>query len=177
MSSRCSVSRDAPPASCCGGDAPKDWMRLAFAVVVAMQSMVLGLAINLSPPFGKARPILHGLLAALALLVFFLAGLPLVRDAWARARARRVSIEQFFLAGIAGAFAASVHSSLTGQGAIYYEVVALLIAIHTFGHLLGERRRAAALASADALRREFDACVVLRGETEERVSAASVRPG
>ncbi len=152
-------------------------MRLALAVAVAMQSMVLGLAINLSPPFGKARPILHGLLAALALLVFFLAGLPLVREAWARARARRVSIEQFFLAGIAGAFAASVHSSLTGQGAIYYEVVALLIAIHTFGHLLGERRRAAALASADALRREFDACVVLRGETEERVSAASVRPG
>lgn len=152
-------------------------MRLALAVAVAMQSMVLGLAINLSPPFGAARPVLHGLLAALALLVFFLAGLPLVREAWACTRARRVSIEQFFLAGIAGAFAASVHSSFTGQGAIYYEVVALLIAIHTLGSLLGERRRAAALASAGALRREFDTCAVLRGETEERVSAASVRPG
>lgn len=152
-------------------------MRLALAVAVAMQSMVLGLAINLSPPFGRARPVLHGLLAALALLVFFLAGLPLLREARARAREGRVSIEQFFLAGIVGAFAASVHSSLTGQGAIYYEVVAVLVAIHTLGSLLGERRRAAALASAGALRREFDTCSVLHGETEARVSAASVKPG
>jgi heavy metal translocating P-type ATPase len=152
-------------------------MRLALAVVVAIQSMVLGLAINLSPPFGKARPILHGLLAALALLVFFLAGLPLLREAWARAREGRASIEQFFLVGIVGAFAASVHSSLTGQGATYYEVVAVLVAIHTLGSLLGERRRAEALASSGALRREFDTCTLFRGETETRVPTASVKPG
>jgi heavy metal translocating P-type ATPase len=152
-------------------------MRLALAVAVAMQSMVLGLAVNLSPPFGKARPVLHGLLAALAALVFLLAGLPLLREAWARAREGRASIEQFFLAGIAGAFAASVHSSLTGQGAIYYEVVALLVAIHTLGSLLAERRRAAALASAGALRREFDACTLLRGEREELAPSSAVKPG
>ncbi|MFZ4693823.1 MAG: heavy metal translocating P-type ATPase [Verrucomicrobiia bacterium] len=175
--SSCCATKTATP-SCCGdGTTPKDWMRLALAVVVAMQSMVLGLAINLSPPFGKARPILHGLLAALALLVFFLAGLPLLREAWARAREGRASIEQFFLVGIVGAFAASVHSSLTGQGATYYEVVAVLVAIHTLGSLLGERRRAEALSSAGALRREFDTCTVFHGETEARVPTPSVKPG
>ena len=44
MASCCATTPVTP--SCCGsGASPKDWMRLALAVAIAMQSMVLGLVV------------------------------------------------------------------------------------------------------------------------------------
>lgn len=137
-----------------------DWIRLGVGAVVAGQSMVFGLAVNLSPPDGPTRLILHAVLAAAAVIVFLLVGGPVVAEAARGAFARRVNVEQFFLLGMAGAFGASVHSTLTGQGGIYYEVVAVLLAIYTLGTLVGAKRREAALASAEAYRRGFATAVV-----------------
>jgi Cu+-exporting ATPase len=169
------------PASCCPADsAPRremEWLRLGLAALIAVQSMTFGLAVNLSPPAGRARLVIHGVLAFLAVAVFFLVGLPLAREAWRQTRAGRAGIEQLFLLGMAGAFFASLSSTWTGKGAIYYEVVAVLVAIYTFGRILAERRQRAVLAAAQTLRVEFESCVRLRNGQEEPVAAAAVRPG
>jgi len=154
MSSCCACSESPCPADPTAGE----WFRLAVAGLVAGQSMIFGLAVNLSPPSGPARLILHGVLAVSAVLVFLLAGLPVWREAVAALRRGRIVIEQLFLVGMAGAFGASIHSTITGYGHIYYEVVAILVAIYTFGRLIGERRRRAALDAARALGEEFDVC-------------------
>lgn len=125
---------------------------MGFAALVAAQSMIFSLAINLSPPLGSTRTILHCALALSAIGVFALLGGPILRAAWQP----RIVMEQLFLAGIFGAFAASIYCSLTGVGHVYYEVVAVLLAIYTFGRTLGESRRQQALTAAAQLGREFD---------------------
>lgn len=154
------------------------WLRLVIATVVAAQSMIFSLAVNLSPPEGRTHLIVHGLLALSAVAVFFLVGGDLLRGALRAARSGRVVIEQLFLAGIAGAFFASLHCSLTGVGHVYYEVVAILLAIFTFGKVLGEQRREAAREAARRIGSEFSVCeVILPGGKTTEISVAGLREG
>jgi heavy metal translocating P-type ATPase len=151
---------------------------MAFAALVAGQSMILGLAVNLSPPAGSARLTLHAALAVSAIVVFLLVGLPLARAALGAAARGRIAFEQLFLMGILGAFGASVVSSLTGAGHVYYEVVAILLAIYTFGRVIGDRRRAAALEAARALGEEFDTCERVNPDgSTTRTPAREIRAG
>jgi Cu2+-exporting ATPase/Cu+-exporting ATPase len=174
MSTCCACSN--PPTAATRGAG--EWTRLAIAALVAGQSMIFSLAVNLSPPDPSSRWVIHGVLAASAVAVFLLAGLPILREAWDAARHGRIVIDQLFLAGIAAAFGVSVHSTLTGYGSIYYEVVAILVAISMFGKLVGERRRQAALEAAKALGREFETCERLTccGSTET-VNASTIEAG
>ena len=154
------------------------WLRFGIAGLVAAQSMVLGLAINLSPPQGLARTVTHTLLGFGAVVVFALVGGPVCREAWAQARARRFGMEQLFLIGILGAFFASLVTTFTGQGSVYYEVVTILLAIYTFGRIIGDNRRAAAWEAAKTLEKEFSQCDRLTAEGRiERVAVAVVQPG
>lgn len=156
----------------------RTWLRLGMAGLLAAQAMIFSLAVNLSPVTGTAHAIIHGALALSALGVFLLAGLPILRESWAAARSGRIVFEQFFLLGIAGAFAASVHSSLTGEGHVYYEIVAVLVAIYTFGTLLARRRRDALRDSISKLGAAFDFCERLDGGGRtERISVDRVAAG
>ena len=145
-----------------------DIFRLAVAFAVAALSMVFGMVANMSQLQGSARLVVHCALAASAVAVFLLAGLPILRSAVAALRERRIVIEQLFLLGIAGAFVASVQSTITGYGHVYYEVVAILVAVYTLGKLVGARRRSAAIEAARSLGSQFDVCERLRddGQTE-----------
>ncbi len=156
----------------------RNWLRLGLAALLAGQAMTFSLAVNLSPVTGTTRWVIHGILAASAVGVFLLAGLPILRESWAAARHGRIVFEQLFLAGIIGAFAASVHSSLTGEGHIYYEVVAVLVAIYTFGTLLARRRQDALRESIARLGAAFDTCerVTCCGK-RERVPVDHITPG
>ena len=116
-------------------------MRFAVALVLAGLSMQFSLGVNLSPVAGRTRLWTHGALALAAVMVLVLLGGPILRRSWTAVRAGRVTLEQLFLLGIAGALGASLHSSLTGTGAIYYEVVGVLVAVYTFGQMLVERQR------------------------------------
>ncbi len=136
----------------------RQWLRLGMAGLLAAQAMIFSLAVNLSPVTGTAHWIIHGALAASAIGAFYLAGLPVWRASWQAAKRGRIVFEQLFLAGMFGAFAASVHSSVTGEGHIYYEVVAVLVAIYTFGTLLAQRRRNALEESIHRLGAAFDTC-------------------
>lgn len=156
----------------------RTWLRLGIAALLAAQAMTFSLAINISPVTGTAHTVIHGLLAFSAIGVFLLAGLPILRESWSAAIRGRIVFEQFFLLGIAGAFAASVQSSLTGQGHIYYEVVAVLVAIYTLGTLLGRHRRDALRESIAKLGAAFDFCerISCCGKAE-RIPVDSVTPG
>ena len=132
------------------------WWRIGVAVVVAGQSMVFGLAVNLTPPEGAAYWIVHGVLCAAALVVCVLLLPPMVDEAGKALRARRVSVEMLFLLTLVGALAASLMATLTHTGAVYYEVVAILLAVYSAGKTLGARSREKALRAVDETRERFD---------------------
>ena len=157
---------------------PGEWLRLGLAAVVAAQSMVLGMAINLTPPGPGVRLWIHIVLAVSALAVFLLAGLPIARAALGELRRGRIVVEQLFLLGIAGAFLASLQSTFVGSGSVYYEVVAVLVAIYTLGTVLGDRRRSELLRAVEALGAEFSRCTRISccGERQE-IPVAEVRTG
>jgi P-type Cu+ transporter len=177
--------------ACCHSSAPDEaaeqaelkreargWLRVGLAGLLAAQAMIFSLAVNLSPVSGSTLWFIHGALAASAIGVFLLAGLPILRESWKAACRGRIVFEQLFLAGMLGAFAASVHSSLTGEGHVYYEVVAVLVAIYTFGTILAQRRRDALRQSIARLGAAFDLCerVTCCGQ-RERVNIEEIVPG
>lgn len=124
------------------------WIKLGIAALLAAQTMVLGLAINLSPPEGDARLVLQGLVLAGTAAVVGLLGWPLARSALVEARRGRVTIEALFVAGVVGSLLASGQSMIRGRGPIYFEVASVLLVVYNLGRALGARGRAAALASA-----------------------------
>ncbi len=142
----------------------RGWLRVGIGVAVAAQAMVFSLAVNITPAEGAAYWLVHGGLLASALAVLVFLGRDLVGEAWAALRARRVTIDLLFLATLLGALGGSVTSSVTGAGSVYYEVVAVLVVVHTLGKMAGARSRAAALGAADAVAEKFERCTVRRAD-------------
>jgi len=136
----------------------RSWLRVGIAAVFAGQGMVFSLAVNLTPPpYGSAAYwLLHlGLMFSALVVLAFLGG-PLMRSTFGMLRARRLSIEGLFTLSLTGAFIGSVASSLTGEGAVYYEVVAVVIAIYTVGRMVGERSQARLALQTEKLREHFE---------------------
>jgi heavy metal translocating P-type ATPase len=134
------------------------WFKIAVSAVLAGQAMLLGLAVNLTPPAGNAHWLLHATLMLSSFAALAILGRPLLESAVEEIRHRRVSIELLFLAGIGGALAASLYSTLSGIGAVYYEVVAVLLTVYSVGRTLGAQSRARALAETRHLQRTFETC-------------------
>ena len=156
------------------------WLRVAIAGVFAGQGMVFSLALNMTPPpfASMAYWILHGglILSALAVMTFL--GGPLFASTLAMFRGRRLSIEGLFTLSLLGAFVGSVVGSLTGQGSVYYEVVSIVIAIYTFGRMLGERSQAKMKLESARLRERFDRVTVQSEEGDwQECSLAEVSVG
>ncbi len=133
----------------------RGWLRIGIGLAVAGQAMVFGLAVNVTPADGAGYWVVHGGLMTAALLVLLFLGGDLVGAAWRALRERRISIDLLFLVTLAGAFVGSLVSTFTRTGAIYYEVVAVLIVVHTLGKLIGARSRLAALSAVDRTRERF----------------------
>ena len=161
-----------------GGELQRGWLRVGIGVAVAAQAMVFSLAVNITPAEGTAYVLVHAGLAASALAVLVFLGRDLVGEAWSALRARRVTVDLLFLVTLLGALGGSVTSSVTGTGSVYYEVVAVLIVVHTLGKMAGARSRTAALRAADAVAEKFECCVVRREDgREETVAVADLRGG
>ncbi len=137
------------------------WLRIGIGVAVAAQAMVFSLAVNITPAQGAAYWLVHGGLAASAFAVLGFLGRDLVGQAWMALRERRVSIDLLFLVTLAGALAGSLVSTFTGTGSIYYEVVAVLVVVHTLGKMLGARSRVAALRAVAETAERYDRAQVL----------------
>jgi P-type Cu+ transporter len=154
------------------------WFKIAVGAVLAGQAMLLGLVVNLTPPAGAARGLLHAALIISSMAAIAILGRPLFVSAREEHRHRRVSIELLFLAGILGALCASAYSTLTGLGAVYYEVVAVLLTVYSIGKTLGAESRARAIRETRHLARTFETCHRLNpDDTETVVSVAQVRAG
>jgi heavy metal translocating P-type ATPase len=136
------------------------WLKIGAALAVAAQAMVFSLAVNLTPAEGAGYWIVHGGLIGTALAVFAFLGGDLARSAWEALRARKINIDLLFLLTLLGAFTGSLVSSFTHTGSVYYEVVSVLIVVHTTGKMLGARSRLAALRAVDRTRHTFDSCKV-----------------
>lgn len=156
------------------------WLKLGISIVIAGQSMVWGLALNLSPPtFGSAAyVVLHGLLIGSSILVLLLLSGPLFRAAYGQIRAFKPGIESLFLLSLCGALGGSLHSSIKGDGLTYYEVVAFVVIIYTFGGRLGAVSRDRAFAEIDRLRASFDRVIRVSGDgTTQSVSVSELATG
>jgi heavy metal translocating P-type ATPase len=140
------------------------WLRIGAGLMVAGQAMAFSLAVNLTPPEGTAYWVLHGglMLSAVGVLVFL--GGDLVGSAVEAVWQRRINIDLLFLVTLAGAFAGSVVATFTHTGSVYYEVVAILVVVHTAGKMLGARSRVAALRAVDQTRERFDVCDVRQAD-------------
>lgn len=155
------------------------WLRVGIAAVFAGQGMALSLALSMTPPelWTWAYWLLHGGLAFSALAVIVFLGGPLFGATWAMVRERRLSIEGLFSLSLFGAFFGSLAGSITGSGSVYYEVVAIVVAIYTIGRMLGERSQERALAERDRVRERFDQAEVWWKDQWKWVSLEAIRVG
>ena len=136
----------------------KSWLRIGIAAVFAGQGMVLSLALNMTPPPFGSTPywVLHGGLILTSLAVMGFLGGPLFFSVVGMFRSRRLSIEGLFMLSLLGAFVGSVVGTATGEGSVYYEIVSIVIAIYTFGRMLGERSQAKMLMETDRVREKLE---------------------
>jgi len=158
----------------------KSWLQIAVAGVFAGQGMVFSLALNMTPPPFGSTPywVLHGGLIFSALVVMAVLGGPLFASTWGMLRERRLSIEGLFTLSLLGAFTGSVVGSFTGKGDVFYEIVSIVIAIYTFGRMLGERSQASLLAESGQLRESFSrAQRILPDGSVESVSIDRIQIG
>ena len=135
----------------------RTWLRVGVALVIAGQAMVFGLAINITPP-AYGTPIywgLHGALFLSSWVVIALLAPPLVRATWASLKVKTVTIEGLFLLSMVGALVGSVISSVKGEGSVYYEVVAVVLAVYTVGKTLGRQSREKALRELGVIQETF----------------------
>ncbi len=109
-----------------------------------------------SPAFGTlAYWGIHGALLVSALAVILLLGFPLQHELFKSIRERRISVEGLFFISAMGAFCGSVISTATGQGSVYYEVVAIVLSIYAVGRAIGSRSRRNILQEVGKLRESF----------------------
>lgn len=149
MSCCCQPAPVAVPlaASCCASARKNkaangsEWAVLGVLILLSGLTMNVSLAVNLSALAGDTRLVIHGLLAAAGVLALLLGGHDLFAPAWRALKQRRIVTEHLFLAGIFAAWSVSVHATLTGSGAVFYEVPVLLPAIRRFGSILLARQR------------------------------------
>ena len=118
----------------------RDWVRFFLTALVATWMMLFSVAMNLTPPAGKTKMILHGVMIASLLILFFLVGTSLFHEARAQLLKKRVVMEQFLIIAIFSFFIASLHSSWTGLGHAHYEISAFLLAVHSLGSLVNSKK-------------------------------------
>lgn len=158
--------------------------RLLGALLCAGWGMVLSLGVNDAqaqgelPYGGPMYLILHGGLLLSAMAVLGLLGGPLFSETLRNLGQRKITVEALFSLSLLGALVGSVVASVTGQGAVYYEVVAITLTIYTLGKSLGTRSRESALQAAAELREAFDrATITLPNGQRQEVPVASLRVG
>lgn len=147
---------------CCSADlgltaasARVPWLRLIIGTLVAAQTMLLGLTVNLTAPEERSTMLwLQGGMLAATLLVVALLGLPLAIEAMTQLRQRRLTMELLFLAGIAASMGISVWSVIRGVGPVYFEVVNVLLVVYAAGHAITSHSRSRALAATQRMLRD-----------------------
>ncbi len=179
MSACCECHSAATPAA--GDIAPPrpggEWLRFAVLALIAGLGMTLSLGVNSDPPTGATRLLLHGLLAVMALGPLCWLGGPLVRNAIAALRERRIVTDHLFLLALFAALTTSLYATWRGSGFVFYELVPLLLAIQRLGALLLASPRNRLDAAWRELAAQLDLVHLLTREGARDVAATSLRAG
>lgn len=134
------IARSAFACTCIpDGDSPTGpalWRTIA-SIFIAMNSMTLSLAVNTSEASFEERRWLHGILLAAAVAVILLQGPVLFRKSFDRLREGRITIELLFVFTAFGAMTASIVSVSRGAGPVYFETIAVVLAVYAAGQQLG----------------------------------------
>ena len=170
--------------ACCHAPRPDAsgpaWWKLGLCLVLAGLNMTFG--INLDREVDGVREIqnfspvywgIHGFLLTSSVVAFALLGWPLMTGAWQTWRRRQLTLESLFLLSAFGALVLSAISTFTGRGSVYYDVIPVVLAIYTFGSLLGERSRGQANAALAALRTTLDTVTVVGSDGAPQRQARS----
>ncbi|MFT6243015.1 MAG: P-type E1-E2 ATPase [Akkermansiaceae bacterium] len=153
------------------------WLKLGIAALFSGLTMYLSLGANIGDPQGSTRTIIHTLLATVSLAAMIgLAG-GMFADAWRSLRRREMTLEHAFLIGIIGAFSASLSCTITHQGAIYYEVVVVLIAIYLFGQTIKKSVVEQQQNLSDSIPGLYGTTTVIRDGEAQEVSVKTIAKG
>ena len=156
------------------------WIKLGIAIILAGQSMVWGLAVNLSEieAFSTAYWVLHGILAISAFVVLGMLGSDLFRECLQGIRKLSLGIESLFTISLTGALGGSVYATLIGSGAVYYEVVIVVLVIYSFGRKIGQVSRERAVMECDRFREQFNKVTRIgESDSEESIDYDTVTTG
>ncbi len=154
------------------------WLRLAVGIFVAAQTMLFGLAINITPPDDPAtRMLLHTGMLAATLAVLALLGWPLAKAAARELASRRITMELLFLVGLSAAMGISCRSMLAGEGPVYFEVVCVLLVVYTIGHAINAGTRRRAISAVEALASPISTARLVDGSGTRHVAAEQLVAG
>ena len=158
--------------------------RLAIAGLGMMQVMMYAVPVWLAggDMTGDVDILMRwaGLILTLPVLIYSAA--PIFGSAWRDLRVRRVGMDVPVAIGIAGAFAASVHATLTGTGDVYFDSVTMFVFLLLGARFLESQVRARAARATDALARLIPATATRlpawpAQQPEETVPVAHLRTG
>jgi len=153
------------------------WLKLAIAALLSGLTMYVSLGINIESPQGSTRTVIHSVLAIVALGVIIGLGTPIISAAWQQFRQKKISLEHAFLLGVLGSFTASVYSSITAEGAVYYEVVVILIGIYLFGQTIKEHQIRKQTKLTAAIPGLFGKASILHEGKESRKAISEITKG
>jgi Cu2+-exporting ATPase/Cu+-exporting ATPase len=159
----------------CGDEAPASvWWRIGAGAFLAMNAMVMGLAVNGSEVTTEERLTLELSILCVAVAVFALLAKEFVEAVWQAFKLKRLGIELLFLLGIAGSLGASVVSLQTQKGGTYADVASMLLVIYSLGRQVGAYGKARVLRSLGDWAPDQRMVRRLNGE---HVTAAEVKAG
>ena len=143
---------------------PRRWTRIALGGFLAGNSMTLALAVNLTQMDAAEKFALQSIPLLAAVAVAALLGADLLRNAWAAVRTGHVTIESLFVVAAGGAFTASIMSYISGEGAVYFEVTAIVLVIYSLGQELAQYTKSRVLSALLQWDPTVMRCEVLNGE-------------
>ncbi len=123
--------------SCSGEASNSTWWRIGAGAFLAMNAMVLGLAVNGSETLPEERWALELSILCVSGAVLVLLAKEFLEAIWQNLRERRLGIEAMFLVGIGACFAASAVSLRSGAGGTLADAGAMLLVIYSLGRQIG----------------------------------------
>ncbi|HEY8554423.1 MAG TPA: heavy metal translocating P-type ATPase [Burkholderiales bacterium] len=156
--------------------------RLGVAGIAAAQTMTLAVALYVGDWSGSdpaLRTFFHWISLLFALPVLGYAAQPFFRGAWADLRRRQLGMDVPIALGMSLAFGASLWNTVTGDGTVYYDSVAMFALFLLAGRYFELSARARAAQAAEALVQATPAAAHrLRPDAApEQVPVAELEPG
>jgi Cu2+-exporting ATPase len=157
-------------------------LRLGVAGILGAQVMTLSVALYVGDWSGTdpaLRTFFYYVSFLLTLPVLLYSGWAFFRGAWNDLRRARAGMDVPIALGLSGAFAASVWTTVTGVGTVYYDSVSMFIFLLLAGRYVEYAARVRAIESAESLVQARPA-VAMRLDaqgTVTQVSVAELVPG